>query len=68
MKKPKFTIEDSEDGQFYYKLIAPNGKCIGTGETHPSKQKVKEEIESVRENVPKAIRVDNTKRKSNPTV
>lgn len=63
-RKAKFVINDSADGQFYYTLIHPNGNCIGTGETHPSKQKCKQEIDSVRENAPGAIRVDATKRKT----
>ncbi len=58
LKDPKFEILLSSSQQYYFNLIAPNGKVIATSEMYNSKQACEKGIESVKLNAPKAKVVD----------
>lgn len=49
-KKPKYLIKESADGQFYFVLVAPNGKVILTSEMYKTKQGCHVGIKSIRKN------------------
>ena len=61
MRKGKFEIRNSKDGQFYYVLKAGNGEVLATSETVETKQSVLKSIRSVRWNALWASIVDKTK-------
>ena len=51
---PKFEIYKDAAGKFRFRLKAPNGEIIATGEAFESKDGCKKGIESVKTNAPKA--------------
>ncbi len=55
---PKFEIYKDAAGKFRFRLKAPNGEVIATGEAYASKDGCKNGIESVKANAPKASIVD----------
>ena len=46
----KFEIFKGKDGQFYFRLRAPNGEIIASSEGYTSKQNCKNGIESIQKN------------------
>ncbi|MEA2090660.1 MAG: YegP family protein [Thermoproteota archaeon] len=59
-KMPKFEIYKDTAGKFRFRLKAPNGEIIASGEAYESKDACKNGIESVKTNAPKAEIVDMT--------
>lgn len=59
-KMPKFEIYKDTAGKFRFRLKAPNGEIIASGEAYESKDACKNGIESVKTNAPKAEIVDTT--------
>jgi uncharacterized protein YegP (UPF0339 family) len=57
---PKFEMYKDAAGKFRFRLVAPNGEIIATGEAYQSKDACKKGIESVKTNAPKAEIVDKT--------
>ena len=55
---PKFEIYKDAAGKFRFRLKAPNGEIIASGEAYESKYSCKNGIESVKTNAPKAEIVD----------
>lgn len=53
-KMPKFEIYKDAAGKFRFRLKAPNGEIIASGEAYESKDGCRKGIASVRENAPKA--------------
>ena len=49
---PKFEIYKDAAGKFRFRLKAPNGEIIATGEAYESKDGCKNGIESVKKNAP----------------
>ena len=47
MKNAKYVIEKSEDGQFYFTLIASNGEPLSVSEMYPTKSNAKRGIEAM---------------------
>lgn len=60
MAEPKFEVYKDTQGQFRFRLIAPNGETIATGEGYVAKAGCMNGIESVKENAPRAKIVDLT--------
>jgi uncharacterized protein YegP (UPF0339 family) len=60
MAEPKFEIYTDAAGKFRFRLVAPNGETIATGEAYSSKAGCKNGIESVKKNAPKATVKDLT--------
>ena len=56
----KFDLYKDAKGEFRWRLIAPNGEIIATGEGYKSKDGAKKGIESVKKNAPKATIQDKT--------
>jgi len=54
MPEPIFEIYKGAAGKFRFRLKAPNGEIIATGEAYESKDGCKKGIASVKENAPKA--------------
>lgn len=54
MKKPKWYLKRSQDGQYYFTLSAPNGETILTSEMYDSKQGAKNGIKSIQANAVQA--------------
>jgi len=52
--QPKFEMYVGSGGKYYWRLKAPNGEIIATGEGYSSKAACKKGIESVKNNSPKA--------------
>jgi uncharacterized protein YegP (UPF0339 family) len=50
----KFEIYKDAKGEFRWRLIAPNGQIIASGEGYKSKDGAKDGIASVKKNAPKA--------------
>jgi uncharacterized protein YegP (UPF0339 family) len=59
-KMPKFEIYKGAAGKFRFRLKAPNGETIASGEAYESKDGCKNGIASIKENAPKAEIVDTT--------
>ena len=59
-KMPKFEIYKDVAGKFRFRLKAPNGEMIASGEAYESKDGCRKGIASVRENAPKADIVEVT--------
>jgi uncharacterized protein YegP (UPF0339 family) len=59
-KMPKFEIYKDAAEKFRFRLKAPNGETIATGEAYESKDSCKNGIESIKTNAPKAEIVDTT--------
>ncbi len=57
---PKFEIYKDAAGKFRWRLKAPNGETIATGEAYESKDGCKNGIQSVKTNAPKAEIADKT--------
>jgi len=57
---PKFEIYKDAAEKFRFRLKAPNGEIIASGEAYESKDSCKNGIESVKINTPKADIVDTT--------
>jgi uncharacterized protein YegP (UPF0339 family) len=55
---PKFEIYKDAAGKFRFRLKAPNGETIASGEAYESKDGCKNGIESVKTNAPNATIVD----------
>ena len=58
---PKFEIHKDAAGKFRFRLKAPNGEVIATGEAYATKDGCKKGIESVKTNAPRATVVDTVK-------
>ena len=58
---PKFEIYKDTAGKFRFRLKAPNGETIATGEAYESKDSCQKGIESVKTNAAKAQIVDMVK-------
>jgi uncharacterized protein YegP (UPF0339 family) len=50
----KFELYKDKKGEFRWRLIAPNGEPIASGEGYKSKSGAQNGIESVKKNAPKA--------------
>jgi uncharacterized protein YegP (UPF0339 family) len=50
----KFELYKDARGEFRWRLIAPNGQTIASGEGYKTKDSAKNGIESVKKNAPKA--------------
>jgi uncharacterized protein YegP (UPF0339 family) len=59
-KMPKFEIYKDAAEKFRFRLKAPNGEIIASGEAYESKDSCKNGIASIKENAPKAEIVDTT--------
>ena len=59
-KMPKFEIYKDAAEKFRFRLKAPNGEIIASGEAYASKDGCKNGIASIKENAPKAEIVDTT--------
>ena len=59
-KSAKFEIYKDAAEKFRFKLKAPNGEVIASGEAYESKDSCKKGIESVKTNAPKAEIADTT--------
>ncbi len=59
-KSAKFEIYKDAAEKFRFRLKAPNGEIIASGEAYESKDGCKKGIESIKENAPKAEIVDKT--------
>jgi len=57
-KMPKFEIYKDAAEKFRFRLKAPNGETIATGEAYESKDGCKNGIESIKTNAPNAEIVD----------
>jgi uncharacterized protein YegP (UPF0339 family) len=55
---PKFEVYKDAAGKFRFRLKAPNGEVIATGEAYESKDGCKNGIESIKKNAPIAEIVD----------
>jgi len=56
----RFEIKPSQNNQFYFVIIAPNNKVIGTSEMYTTKDACKDGIQAVKKWVPTAPVVDTT--------
>lgn len=52
MPEPKFEWYKDKAGKFRFRLLAPNGEKIATGEAYSSKDACLNGIESVKKNAP----------------
>ena len=59
-RMPKFEIYKDTTEKLRFRLKAPNGEIIASGEAYESKDSCKNGIESVKINAPKAEIVDTT--------
>ncbi|MCK4313445.1 DUF1508 domain-containing protein [Candidatus Bathyarchaeota archaeon] len=59
-RSAKFEIYKDAAEKFRFRLKAPNGEIIASGEAYESKDGCKKGIESIKENAPKAEIVDKT--------
>ncbi|MCY3673898.1 MAG: YegP family protein [Paracoccaceae bacterium] len=59
-KTATFDIKPSTDGQFYFVLVAPNGKTIATSEMYTTKQSARVGIDAVKKYAPVANIDDKT--------
>ena len=59
--EPKIEIYKDHIGKFRWKLIAPNGEEIASGQGYESKEGCMKGVESVKTNAPKAKIADMTK-------
>jgi uncharacterized protein YegP (UPF0339 family) len=50
----KFELYKDKKGEFRFRLVAPNGQTIATGEGYKSKESAKNGIESIKKNAPGA--------------
>jgi len=57
-RMPKFEIYKDVAEKFRWRLKAPNGEIIASGEAYESKDSCKNGIESVKTNAPKAEIID----------
>ena len=60
MKRPKYIIDLSVNRQYYFKLVAPNGKVLMTSETYLTHEGCRNGIRSTRINAVIARVVDGT--------
>ena len=60
LAEAQFEIYRDAAGKFRFRLRAPNGEIIASGEAYESKDGCKNGITSVKENAPKAIIQDLT--------
>lgn len=60
IRRAKFEINVSENGQFYFVMKAGNGEVIAVSEQYTSKQGCKRGISSVKRGATLAKTVDNT--------
>jgi uncharacterized protein YegP (UPF0339 family) len=56
----KFDLYKDARGEFRWRLIAPNGQTIASGEGYKTKESAKNGIDSVKKNAPKAKIEDKT--------
>ena len=54
LPEAKFEMYKDKAGKFRFRLVAPNGQTIATGEAYESKDACKNGIESVKKNAPTA--------------
>lgn len=57
---PRFEIFKATNGQFYFRLKAPNGQVIAFSEGYTTKDGAKNGIASVKQNAPIAPTIDLT--------
>lgn len=60
MSHPKFTINKTRNGQFFFNLTAKNGQVIASSEMYKTKRSCQNGIYSVQENAPVADIEDKT--------
>jgi uncharacterized protein YegP (UPF0339 family) len=60
MSYSKFEIDRARDGQWYFRLVAPNGEVVLTSETYRSRAGAQNGIAAIQLHAPRAIVVDNT--------
>lgn len=53
-KHPKFEVYKDKAGEFRFRLKAPNGEIIATGESYKAKASCLKGIESIKKNAPEA--------------
>ena len=53
-KHPKFEVYTDKAGEFRFRLKAPNGEIIATGESYKAKASCLKGIESIKKNAPEA--------------
>ena len=58
MAEPKFEWFKDKSGKFRFRLKAPNGEIIATGEAYNSKEACANGIESIKKNAPIASIVE----------
>lgn len=56
----RFEINKARDGQFYFRLIAPNNEVIATSEMYTTKQSCQHGVDSVKKWAPTATVEDTT--------
>ena len=56
----KFEIYQDKQGLYRFRLVAPNGQIIATGQGYKSKESCKKGIDSVMKNAPGAPKIDTT--------
>jgi uncharacterized protein YegP (UPF0339 family) len=56
----KFEIYQDKQKLYRFRLVAPNGQIIATGQGYKTKESCKKGIESVMKNAPGANKVDTT--------
>lgn len=56
--KPKFEVNKNSDGQYYFQLIAANGKIIATSEKFATKENCMQGIELVKSSATSADIID----------
>ncbi len=60
----KFTVENSSNNQYYWKIVASNGQTLATSETYYNKSDALSACQSVKTNAGSAQIVDNTRSSS----
>ena len=56
----KFEIYQDKQKLYRFRLVAPNGQIIATGQGYKNKESCKKGIESVMKNAPGAGKIDTT--------
>jgi len=58
MPEPRFEWYKDKTGKFRFRLVAPNGQIIATGQDYTTKEACASGIESVKKNAPIAKAVE----------
>lgn len=56
----QFEIHRASGGQYYWRIVASNGKVLATSESYYSKEDVQSAIESIKQGMTGATVVDST--------